>query len=421
MDFSVSGQRCPNCSGVHSKVFYRAPAVPVNSCLLFDDRDRAKALESGDVDLAFCPDCQFIYNSAWKPDQTTYSEQYEETQAFSETFNDYQKQQADELLARYNIVGKEIVEIGCGKGEFLSLLCALGDNRGVGYDPSFVPARRAAGSANIEFKREFFGPATTQPAPDLICCKMTLEHIGQTEAFARAVRRIASPERGTVAFIQVPDVRRILDEAAFWDVYYEHCSYFSPTSLQRVFRDAGFDILRMDTGYGDQYLTLEVRASDGNGARPANGADTEEDLEHSVARYATAVCASVDYWRSTIDSVSRSGGRTVLWGSGSKAVAFLAAVKPQAEIEYLVDINPYRWGKFVPGSGKQIVPPEFLSRYQPDLVIAVNPIYHREITQELQRHGCDKAVLRCLGGSVESQREVRTGNADAAMPALKML
>jgi hypothetical protein len=397
MTVIVLNTTCPNCGGLRPQIFYRVAGVPVNSCLLFGDRQRARALECGNIDLAFCPDCGFVYNAAWKPDRTTYSEQYEETQQFSQTFTEYQNHQAEELIGRYGIVGKEIVEIGCGKGEFLSVLCELGKNRGIGYDPSFVPDRNAADSTLIEFKREFFTASTQQSAPDLVCCKMTLEHISHTRDFVRAIRRISSPERGTVVFIQVPDVRRILSDAAFWDVYYEHCSYFSPASLRYLMQEAGFEVLRTATSFGQQYLTIEARATGARTVPSRAMVFDDEDLGPAAAHYADAATRGAAAWASLVRSVARTGGRTVLWGSGSKAVAFLSAIGAEADIEYLIDVNPYRWGKFVPGCGKQIMPPEFLSQYQPDLVIAMNPIYAHEIAQGLQALGCRKAELRLLG------------------------
>jgi SAM-dependent methyltransferase len=370
----------------------------VNSCLLFTERERAQNLELGDIDLAFCPDCSFIFNAAWKPERTVYSDRYEETQGFSPTFKAFHRQLAAELIGRYDIVGKEIVEIGCGKGEFLSLLCELGRNRGTGYDPSFIPARSNGISERAIFKQEFFSETTIQSAPDLVCCKMTLEHIFETRRFVQAVRRIASATRGTIVFFQVPDVRRILAEAAFWDVYYEHCAYFSPGSLTHVFRNAGFEVLRVSTGFDDQYLTIEARASTKDARPPAPDESRErEELASSIAGYAKAATRSAAQWALKIGATTRSGGRTVLWGSGSKAVAFLSAVGVGEEIEYLVDVNPYRHGKFVPGTGKQIVGPEFLAQYRPDLVIAMNPIYRAEIARDLNRLGCRDAQLCALG------------------------
>lgn len=399
MDISSTAKACPNCDGTRPYVFHRVGGVPVNSCLLFSNRQSALDLPSGDIDLAFCPDCSFVYNAAWRPDRTTYSEQYEETQEFSDTFSAYQKHQAAELLARYGIVNKEIVEIGCGKGEFLSLLCELGPNRGVGYDPSFIPARRSSAPSDVEFRQELFTDETEQSPPDLVCCKMTLEHIFPTRHFIKSIRRIASPERGTVVFIQVPDVRRILSEAAFWDVYYEHCSYFSPASLRRLLNDAGFDVLRVESGFGDQYVTIEARAVRSPASFP-DPLDPETDLQTLVTRYAATAARNIAAWSDLLRSAAGGGKRSVLWGSGSKAVAFLSAVNAEVEVEYLIDINPYRWGKFVPGSGKQIMPPEFLSEYRPDVVIAMNPIYAHEISKALRALGCGDSTLLSLGADL---------------------
>jgi hypothetical protein len=261
-----------------------------------------------------------------------------------------------------------------------------------------VPERSTASTPNVVFKREYFSDTTEQSAPDLICCRMTLEHIFETQHFVRAVRRIASPERGTIVFFQIPDVRRILAEGAFWDVYYEHCSYFSPASLERLFRVSGFDVLRLTGSFDDQYLAIEARPAERAGAPDAF--DEQEDVERLAQRVsvfsAVATRCATD-WGAQIRAVTRSGGRVVLWGSGSKAVAFLSAVRAGEDIQYLVDVNPHRWGKFVPGSGKQIVSPEDLSSYQPDLVIAMNPIYRGEIAADLERYGCKDALLCALG------------------------
>ena len=107
-----------------------------------------------------------------------------------------------------------MLEIGCGKGEFLTLICKLGDNHGIGYDPSFVPARHRSGQ-DVRFVREFFAEDTNEVAPDLLCCKMTLEHIEQTHRFLASVRSVAN-RKDSIIFFQVPDVDRILKEGAFW-------------------------------------------------------------------------------------------------------------------------------------------------------------------------------------------------------------
>ncbi|HUZ34065.1 MAG TPA: class I SAM-dependent methyltransferase [Xanthobacteraceae bacterium] len=402
---------CPNCGSERCVGFYAVHGVPTNSCLLVSDRQQALDFQTGDIALSFCQTCGFIFNALWQPDRTVYSEQYEETQGFSPTFNTFHRRLAEELVERHQLHEKDVLEIGCGKGEFLSLICELGRNRGVGYDPSFVPARLDGHAQQIRFVRDFFTESTAESPPDFVCCKMTLEHIGETRRFVDAVRRLASAERGTVVFFQIPDVRRILSETAFWDIYYEHCSYFSPASLAYLFRHAGFEVLRTSTGYDDQYLMIEARAAT-DGLDVASIAAERQEME-TLAGQAADFTAAVDRiageWRAQLHQRIVRSRRTVLWGSGSKAVAFLTTLGIRDEIEYVVDINPFRQGRFVPGTGQRIVPPSFLAQYRPDLVIVMNPIYCGEIGAELRRQGVSAELV-----SVGSNRRLTESFAEPA-------
>jgi hypothetical protein len=204
----------------------------------------------------------------------------------------------------------------------------------------------------------------------------------------------ASPaERGTIIFRpgRPPD-----REAPFGTSTTNTARIFRP-ALWRHLSQRGLRNLGISTGFDDQYLTIEARPTTRkdipSGRRRSGGAGTQR------RGYAEAATRSAAHWASEIRAIARSGGRTVLWGSGSKAVAFLSAVGLKQEIEYLVDINPYRHGKFVPGSGKEIVGPGSLTEYQPDLVIAMNPIYRAEIARDLDRLGCKDAKLCALGES----------------------
>jgi Na+-transporting NADH:ubiquinone oxidoreductase subunit NqrC len=65
------------------------------------------------------------------------------------------------------------------------------------------------------------------------------------------------------------------------------------------------------------------------------------------------------------------------------------------EIEYIVDINPYRHGKFIPGVGKQIVAPEFLKKYRPEIVFVMNPAYCNEIGKMLENMKVAAELIPC--------------------------
>jgi hypothetical protein len=386
---------CPNCRSVGCcHPFYEVLSVPTNSCLLVEDRARALDFPTGDIVLVLCSGCGFIFNAAWDSGRTVYSDQYEETQGFSPTFNAFNRTVAEELVNSYGIRGKTVLEIGCGKGEFLNLICSLGGNRGIGYDPSFVPARQRS-EQDVRFEREFFTENTNEIAPDLLCCKMTLEHIGQTHRFLASVRAVAN-RKDSVIFFQVPDVGRILKEGAFWDVYYEHCSYFSATSLKHLFSGTGFAVERIWTGYDGQYLMIVASPAE----HKAHIAPGDEDDVAAIIRmsgsFAAAVGRSREAWLSRLRNWAAAGRRTVLWGSGSKAVAFLTTLGVRDEVEYAVDINPYRVGKFLPCTGQRIVAPTSLREYRPDNVVIMNPVYRDEIGRELARQGCEPSVYTIL-------------------------
>ena len=85
----------------------------------------------------------------------------------------------------------------------------------------------------------------------------------------------------------------------------------------------------------------------------------------------------VNLWRTRLERIKAKGQVAVVWGTGSKAVTFLNTM--QAHIEYAVDINPQKQGKYVAGTGQKIVSPQYLRSYKPDIIIVMNPIYIREI------------------------------------------
>lgn len=388
---------CPNCEQGDLKVFFEVEGVPVHSVLLMPTREIAMGFPRGDIALGYCAKCGFISNTVFDPTVHNYSAQYEETQGFSPTFQQFHRKLAAELIEKYKLRDKKVIEIGCGKGEFISLLCEMGPNSGIGFDPAFVSDRNPAPEgAEIEFVTDFYGEKYAHVHGDFVCCKMTLEHIPDTARFLRTVRRSMGDRFDSVVFFQVPDMPRVLRDVAFWDIYYEHCSYFSAESLTYLFRETGFDVLEVWTDYDDQYLMIAARpsraATGSSAASFANGKDIAAEIEYFTGQQK----AMVEFWKRKLGELRRRGERAVVWGSGSKGVAFLTSLGlngPESGVEYVVDINPFRVGKFMAGAGQEIVSPAFLKEYKPDLAVVMNPIYCPEIKAELVKMGLDTEVV----------------------------
>ena len=390
---TMTGHRCPCCDSTDVAIFYEVKGVPVHSVLLMPTREDALNYPTSDIALGFCQSCEFITNVAFDPGMHAYSARYEETQGFSSTFNAFHHALATRLIDRYDLHGKHIIEIGCGKGDFLSLLCELGDNRGVGFDPAYVRDRNhSTAQDRLTFIPDFYSERYSQYQGDLVCCKMTLEHIFPVAEFLQTVRGSIGDCSNTVVFFQVPDVRRILRELAFWDIYYEHCSYFSAGSFARVFRQSGFEVIDVVREYDEQYLMLEARSGNGT-CKPSELYQEQEKLTHDVMFFARNYQRKLDEWRQHVQALRQREQRVVLWGGGSKGVSFLTTLGIQDEIEYVVDINPHKHGTYMAGSGHEIVAPDFLRDYQPAVVIIMNPIYREEIRHDLQCMGLTPELL----------------------------
>lgn len=344
--------------------------------------------------LGFCQFCGFIFNTVFDPGLHEYSARYEETQGFSPTFNAFSRSLATHLIDQYNLYNKDIIEIGCGKGEFLTLLCELGQNRGVGFDPAYISERNDGKAKDqIVFIKDFYSEKYAHYQGDFVCCKMTLEHIPSTADFLDQVGFSVSKDRGTIIFFQVPDSLRILEECAYEDIYYEHCSYFCAGSLARLFQEHGLEVLKVGTEYDGQYLTIEARASSrtvtGNGYADKQLNDIRGYVKDFSSRYRDKVAK----WQKLLSDRSEAGEKVVMWGSGSKGVSFLASLDRPEQIEYVVDINPFRQNHYMSGYGQKIVAPEFLQDYQPDLVIVMNRIYMDEIGKDLEKRGLRPELL----------------------------
>jgi SAM-dependent methyltransferase len=376
-------QLCPACGGPETIVFHAQRGLPVNSCLLVDSRTEALAFPTGDLELAVCPSCGFIFNQAFDAELVTYSSDYEETQGCSSRFQEFSSWLAGTWIERYALQGKRLLEIGCGKGEFLATMCELGGCTGIGIDPSAMPERLVT-CADVTLVPESFSTTHAAFGADVILCRHTLEHIAPVADFLREVREVIGDRMDTVVLFELPDAARVLAEGAFWDVYYEHCSYFTAGSLGRLFRACGFTVLNIELAFDGQYLLLEAMPAGAASNSPHPLEEAPGAVVAVAARFKERFSTMIAGWRTELAEQSAAGHRTALWGGGSKAVSYLTNL-PADEVAYAVDINPRKQGRFLAGSGCRVVGPQDLPKEPPDVVIAMNPVYATEIQAELDR------------------------------------
>jgi len=393
-DIKKTDITCFNCKSDNVISFYSIKQVPVHSVLLMNTKEEAVNFPKGDIDLYFCKNCGFIFNAAFDPTLHNYSSKYEETQGFSETFNKFHRSLAERLIKKHYLYNKEIIEIGCGKGEFLTLLCEIGNNKGYGFDPAYISERNNSPAKDrMEFIKDFYSEKYTNYNGDFFACKMTLEHIQDTYDFLRTVRKAIADRFDSMVFFQVPYMIKSLMEFGFLDIYYEHCSYFTFKSLAELFRLTGFKPLELKKDYDDQYIMIEALPAKSNSDVKIIDEESIDELSQLVENFSTKIVQIHSAWKKEIRERKAKGETIIIWGGGSKAVAFLTTLGIIDEIQYAVDINPYKTGTFLAGNGQEIIAPDSLKKLKPDTVIVMNPIYIPEIKSELEKMNLKPEIL----------------------------
>lgn len=383
---------CPNCKHSDVEDFYTIKNAPVHSLVTIKDYEEAISIPRKDISLAFCNNCGFIFNSSFDTSLDYYTQGYEDQQGFSPTFVKFLTGVTQKFIDRYDIKNKEVIEIGCGKGDFINLISELGNNKGIGIDPAWVPGRTKE-NPNVRFIKEFYSEEHGDIQADAITCRHTLEHIHDTYGFMKTIRDSIKEGQKPVLFFEVPSIVRILKIQAFWDIFYEHCTYMSPGSLARLFRLNNFEVLDMYLEYDDQYLFIEAKPVDEKSEKTHYLEESVGELKALTEIFVEKINAQLGDWREKLLGYKKENKKVVIWGGGSKSVGFLTHFHDLGVIEHVVDINPHMQGNYIPGIGLQYVGPDFLKEYKPDVVIQMNSVYTEENRKTLNEMGLDPLLL----------------------------
>jgi SAM-dependent methyltransferase len=338
---------------------------------------------------------------------------YESSQASSAHFGGFGRSLAKDWIDRYSLHGKTVLEIGCGHGEFLAELIRVGIGRGIGFDPLADPTTLTAEGDRIQLFAEPFDKKHVAVEADAIVCRHTLEHVYDVSRFLRLVRSWAEQRSGSVVLFEVPAAERVLAEYAFWDVYYEHCGYFTRTTLEHAFRLAGFRVLRTALVYDEQYLILEATAA--RNAEHTESASHAEGVLSACLLFGERSRRSIERCRSALQNLAADGRPLVIWQGASKTVGLLSALADDQLVDCAIDLSLHRQGRFLPPSGLPIYAPDKLVTLRPRNVVLMNPVYYGEVSAMLRSLDLDTTLLT-INQLCEGPHAFEAGCADTVWP-----
>jgi len=373
---------CPLCREATSTEFFTIPTVPVTCASVFATASEAKNLPSGRIELANCAHCGFVFNRVFDPRLGEIGAQYESSQAASAHFGDFAKSLAQDWVTRHRLTGKTVLEVGCGSGDFLRRLVECGVGKAIGIDPLADGTPRIP---HVELIPRSFDVTQLDLAADALVCRHTLEHIQDVHGFLLLLHRWAAADPQRVVLFEIPDAERIFAERAFWDIYYEHCNYFTEQTTTNAFVLAGFDVTRAARVYDDQYLIVEARAR--SRADAASTLLTQANLLTMYREFADDVRIAIDACQRALGRLRQQQRPLILWQGAAKTVGFMSALHDPTVIDGAIDLSPHRQGKYLPGSGLPVYAPEELRRLAPKFVVLMNPVYLGEVRARIAALG----------------------------------
>jgi hypothetical protein len=200
-----------------------------------------------------------------------------------------------------------------------------------------------------------------------------LEHVTDPVGLLEAARA-GSTANGASLYVEVPDGTHMLRAPAVWDLVYEHVGYFTAPALAATVAAAGWTVTDVGTSFGGQFLWAEAVAAGGEATVTPEPRPSE--VLALADRFADLHASTMRRWADEMDRHRAQGRGVAVWGAGSKGVTFLNTVGSEAVA--VVDVNPRKHGRFVPGTGHQVDAPSSLGA-RVDAVLVMNPLYLDEV------------------------------------------
>jgi hypothetical protein len=332
------------------RVLYEQRDFPIFQNRMYDTPDAARNCPSGNIRLVQDDQTKIVVNEAFIPEQMTYDSFYQNEQAHSPSFRSHLEIVAD--IVTHTLGETGLVEVGCGKAFFLEMLQKRGCSI-TGFDPTYE-------GDNPAIHRCFFDYRVAKRTSGVIL-RHVLEHVQHPLTFLSMLR---DNNKGGLIYIEVPCLEWILRKRAWFDIFYEHVNYFRMSDFQRIFGT----ILSSGRLFGGQYLYVVADLA---------------TLRTSFPDKDDEVTFPSDFVTGAFNAATINGP-PIVWGAGSKGVIFsLLAERFSNPVQTLIDINPAKAGKFIPGTGLRVhSPSDCLQKLSKGRTVYVmNSNYIEEIRQ----------------------------------------
>lgn len=300
--------------------------------------------------------------------------------AFSEEMKNFRMKQFAGFVRKYSLKGKKIIEIGCGRGEYLSLMRQFGvDAYGLEHS---VESVKYCDKSELKVSKGFIQNSIDKlnfaPFSAFFILNF-LEHLPDLNSTLRGIYN--NLVDAAVGLVEVPNFDMILRKKLFSEFICDHLFYFTKESLCEVLRLNGFEIIECNEIWHDYIISAVV------------GKREKLDISHFY-KYQEKIKNEIEEY------ISRFRDKKVaIWGAGHQALAVISLINLAGKIKYVVDSAIFKQGKYTPATHIPIVSPDTLSSDPVDAVIVMAASYSDEVVRIIrQKYGnIHISILRDFG------------------------
>jgi len=384
---------CLACKSVYNYPIARWDKMPLSVLGLPRSEREARHMRGLVMDVRQCATCSHVFHSDFNYDHIPYRTGSNLVYNDGSSWRKYHDDLVEEWVRDYDLVGKRVVEIGCGEGLFLERL-AKHDNHCIGFEPG--PDAERAAARGIEAYPEYFqGSRLFDLHADALICRHVIEHLANPLDFLEDIAiACCEADISPLFFAEVPLIEKAMEQNRINDFLYEHVSNFTRNSFRTMFERAGFDVLDVRARFDDEVVTLV--------ARP-----TPKPLQRAVRLKATTFQKSVQRQiqrvRTTLLAWQEAGLKVALWGGTGKGAALINMFGIDSNlVSTVIDSDPRKSGGFVPGTGQEIRTPDHLRVNQVDRILICTNWRARDIEREIRDvHGFDTDLYVYLEESIQ--------------------
>ncbi|MDE7316694.1 MAG: methyltransferase domain-containing protein [Helicobacter sp.] len=377
---------CSICSSSRLKLVLTLENIAASANAVYHDRDEAKRAPRGHLNLIQCQECGFMENIAFDFRLVAYQD-YAFSLNHSPLFQKHLDFLVSHLQNNYQIRNAKILEIGCGDAHALYTIAKATDSKGIGYEPSF--AKRNLSLPDdfgdyVAIFSEYYSEFALHKDVDLVLCRFVLEHIPNPLSFLQSINRtLRKGEKNPLVVFEVPYIENSLSRERFYQFIYEHCNYFSPKSLVKLFERSGFEVLetlRCFEKGAFQLICARLKSIDSK-SYPCT--------ETSLFRKNSDNSQQWKEWQQKIAALNAVG----IWTAGNPAVVFYYLLEQPKQIRCFIDMNPEKQGNFMAVSGLPILSPEQAIEQGITAVIVGNATYDLEVLKMIKENGYPFEVI----------------------------